>query len=104
MTAREIKPALRVNGQAVLLHVKVVPNASRTKMSGMLGDRVKVAVAAPPEAGKANQALCDLFAQLLEVPRRQVRVAIGPSQPHKTVAIEGLDADAVATRLCEAGG
>ena len=47
--------------------MKVVPGASRTRLAGQLGDALKVAVAAPPEAGKANAALIELLAQVFAV-------------------------------------
>ena len=40
---------LTVREDAVLLPVKVVPGASRTKIVGPLAGRLKIAVAAPPE-------------------------------------------------------
>ena len=45
----------------VELSVKVVPGASRTKVAGVWGVALRIAVAAPPEAGKANAAVVKLF-------------------------------------------
>jgi len=83
----------------VALHVKVVPGASRSKLAGVLGDRLKVQVAAPPEAGKANAAACELIATVLGVGKRDVTVVAGRTQPRKTLRVTGLDAAAVADRL-----
>jgi len=41
-------------GQALILHVKVVPGASRDRVAGRYGDGIKIQTSAPPEAGKAN--------------------------------------------------
>lgn len=76
---------------SVLLRVKVVPGASRSKIAGLLGDRVKIAVAAAPEDGKANEALCELLAKTLSLPRRNVAVTQGHTQPRKTLLIQGID-------------
>lgn len=85
----------------VAIRVKVVPGASRSRLAGVLGDRLKVQVAAPPEAGKANAALCELIAQALNVSKRNVTVTAGRTQPRKTVAVRGVtmrDAQALLER------
>jgi len=41
----------------VWLQLKVVPGASRTKITGLLGDWLKMTVATPPQGGKANKAI-----------------------------------------------
>jgi uncharacterized protein len=87
---------------SVLLRVKVVPGASRSKIAGLLGDRVKIAVAAAPEAGKANEALCELLAKTLSLPRRNVTVVHGHTQPRKTLLIQGVDATMLISALTEA--
>lgn len=69
------------------LLLKVVPGASRSAIAGRLGDRLKVRVAAPPEDGKANRAVCALVAEWLGVPERAVTVVAGASSPEKTVRI-----------------
>lgn len=77
---------------AVLVKIKVVPGASRTRIAGLLGDRMKVQVAAPPEGGKANAALCELLADLLGVGKASVQVIEGHTQPRKSVRITGITA------------
>lgn len=79
--------------------VKVVPGASRERIVGLLGEALKVAVAAPPEGGKANRRLCELLARTLGVPIAAVRVAQGTASPRKVVAVRGLDPVLVQARL-----
>lgn len=94
--------ALTPSEAAVLVAVKVVPGASRGRVMGMLGDRLKVAVAAPPEDGKANKALCALLADVLDVAPKAVEVVAGQTQPRKTVRVAGMTVDQVAKRLAAA--
>jgi uncharacterized protein (TIGR00251 family) len=91
--------AMSQPGPGVRLRVKVVPGASRTRIVGVLGDHLKIQVAAPPQAGQANQAVCQLLAEVLGVPLRQVTVIAGAAQPRKTIAITGLTAPQAAARL-----
>ncbi len=81
------------------IRLKVVPGSSRSAIAGWLGERLKVRVAAPPEAGKANEAVRRLLAEALGVPPRQVAIIAGESTPEKTVRISGVSADHVAQRL-----
>ena len=61
--------------------------------------RIKIALAAPPVDGKANQALVAFLANVLDVARAQITLASGASGRRKRVAVEGLDAPSVARRL-----
>ncbi len=66
----------------------MVPGASRSEIVGALGDRLKVRIAAPPENGKANQALILLLSQWLET--KNIELIAGQSSAEKTVFISGL--------------
>jgi uncharacterized protein (TIGR00251 family) len=83
----------------VHLHLKVVPGGSRSAVVGAYGDRLRIKVAAPPEAGKANKEVLLLLATRLGIGTRQLDMVRGSSQPLKTVAVVGLLAETVATRL-----
>ncbi|MCC6229570.1 MAG: DUF167 domain-containing protein [Phycisphaerales bacterium] len=76
---------------SAVLRVKVVPGSSREAIAGRLGDRLKVRVSAPPEAGAANQAVCRLIADALGVRARDVRISAGHTRPEKTLEIDGVD-------------
>ena len=85
-----------VRGGAVLVPVKVVPGASRSRVVGPLGDRLKV-------AGAANEEVERLLAERLGVPASSVRVVSGHADPRKTVAVPGTDAAAVRKALEDGG-
>lgn len=76
----------------IVIDVKVIPSARRSEIVGLLGDAIKIKVAAPREAGKANAAACRLIADALGVPPRDVSVAAGTSQPNKRIAVVGVTA------------
>jgi uncharacterized protein (TIGR00251 family) len=81
------------------LTVKVVPKASRSRVIGWLGDALKVAVTAPPEAGRANAAVADLLASTLDVPASNVRCVAGHTSSRKLFEIGGLTDQAITRRL-----
>jgi uncharacterized protein (TIGR00251 family) len=94
-----VRLAASADGRATLVPVKVVPNASRTRFAGAHGDGVKIQVAAPPERGRANEAVCEVLAEALGVPARDVTVVRGHTSPAKTLRVLGLAPDEVARRL-----
>jgi len=86
----------------VLLAVKAVPGASRDQITGRLGGRLKIKVAAPPEAGKANKAICRLLANALDVAPGQVTVESGRARCEKMIRVQGTTVQAVREALVPA--
>ena len=80
---------------AVRFSVRVQPRSSRTGVEGGHGDALKVRVTAPPLDGAANEAVVEVLAEALGVPRRAVRIVAGDSSRTKVVEVEGVDAAAV---------
>jgi len=70
--------------------VKVHPRAKRSAAAGRLGDAWKIALAAPPVDGKANDECVRFFADLAKVPRSRVRIVMGLTSRLKVVEIEGV--------------
>ncbi len=90
---------LTLEGEGVLLPVKVVPGASRTRFLGEWEGRARIAVAAAPEKGKANAALVAFLAKLFSVRKRDVSVVTGQTSPLKTIRIGGVTIDTVRAAL-----
>lgn len=79
--------------------VKVHPRARRSALTGKFGDAWKIDLAAPPVDGKANEECVRFFAELVHVPRAQVRIVTGATSRTKVVEIEGIDQDALERQL-----
>jgi uncharacterized protein (TIGR00251 family) len=95
-TAGPLEPA--ADGE-VLVHVKVVPGASKDEVVGPHGDRLKVRVSAAPEDGRANRALLELLAERLSVSPRALRLVRGATSPAKSVGVRGVPLATLAQRL-----
>ena len=78
---------LRERG-SVCFSVRVRPGAPKTTALSVLEDgSIKMAVAAPPEKGKANVALIKYVAKEFGVPRSQVSIISGAANRHKMVQV-----------------
>ena len=99
VSVTEAGPALRLGSGGVLLAVRVSPSARRTALRGVYGDRLKISVAAPPEADRANRELTEALADWFEVPRNSVRLEIGQRSRDKTVLFTGVEEHELRRRL-----
>jgi uncharacterized protein (TIGR00251 family) len=70
-----------------LLHLHVVPGASKTEIAGLHGDRLKVRVKAPPAEGAANRELLRFLGELLSAPASSLEIVRGASDRRKTVRL-----------------
>jgi len=82
-----------------ILAVRAVPGASRDRVAGVLGECLKVTVAAAPEKGRANAAVAKVLAEALGVPRRDVTLTAGRTGQRKELRISGASAEAVRAAL-----
>ena len=90
---------LTVQDGAVLLPVKIVPGASRTVVLGEWNGRLRSAVAAAPEKGKANAELTAFLAKRLGVRKSDVSVVQGSTTPLKRIRIERVAPERILARL-----
>jgi uncharacterized protein len=71
------------------IRVKVIPKSSKTELVGYLADGTwKVKVAAAPEKGKANRALCEFIAETLRVAKTRVQIVSGETSHLKRIHID----------------
>ena len=88
---------------AARIAVRVHPGARKDALVDRLANgEWKLAVSAPPEGGRANEAVVELLAELLGVKRRQVVVARGASSRVKSVEVTGLETGEAERRLAAA--
>jgi uncharacterized protein len=93
-----------VVGPSTRLRLRVSPGASRSEIVGRHGEAWKVRVAAPPESGKANDALVELLASTLDVSRSGIEIVAGRGSRDKTVVIRGLGVEDIEARLAAPAG
>jgi uncharacterized protein len=69
--------------------VKVIPKSSKTEFAGYLPDGTwKVRIAAAPEKGKANRALCEFLAEKLGVAKSKIHIVAGETSHLKRIRVD----------------
>ncbi|HEX9378816.1 MAG TPA: DUF167 domain-containing protein [Gaiellaceae bacterium] len=86
------------------LRLRVSPGARSAEVVGRHGEAWKLRVAAPPEGGRANEAVVRLLADKLSLPRDAVTLVSGHGARDKIVQLAGLDSTQVEQRLATAAG
>jgi uncharacterized protein len=76
---------------SVVVHVHVQPGAGKTAVVGRHGDALKLRVAAPPEGGRANDAVAKLLASTFGVAPSAVTLVSGPSSRIKRFQLEDVE-------------
>ena len=84
------------------LRLRVVPGAKRPGIVGRHGDAWKIRVVAAPEAGKANEAVLDVLARTLDLPRRNLELTAGKASRDKIVVLDGMTSEVADTMLAAA--
>jgi uncharacterized protein (TIGR00251 family) len=80
----------RQDGDGVRFEALVTPRASRARLGPVAGERIKIAVTAPPVDGEANAAVIECVARALGVPKRSVSIASGEASRRKSVRVAGV--------------
>ena len=101
-----LPPWIRADAGGVRLAVRVQPGARRCALVGEYGERLKVAVQAPPSDGRANEALLAYLATCLELRLGALRLVAGATSRDKSVRIEcdPSEATTIAQKLSAACG
>lgn len=86
-------------GKTLRFQVHVQPGAGKSQIVGAHGDGIKIKVAAPPVGGAANEALIDLLAERLRLPKRSLRIVRGQSSRQKLVEVDESHAGECRPRL-----
>ncbi len=76
--------------------VRITPRASRTAVTGLMGEgddaAMKIALQAPPVEGRANDALIEFLSKLLKTPRSTIEIIGGEHARNKTIRVRGKQA------------
>ena len=93
--------ALAAHAEGWVLPVRAQPGARRAGVQGEQAGALKVAVMAPPQDGRANQALTETLREALGLKRSQVELIGGQTSRDKRFLIRGLMRAELESRLAQ---
>ena len=73
--------------QGVVVDIFVQPRASKTMVSGIHNNALKVKLTSPPVDGEANKALIKFISKLFKVPKSTITIIRGETSRSKQVLI-----------------
>lgn len=85
--------------EGVVLRVRAQPGAKRNGVTGVREGELCVAVTAPPDRGRANDAIVKVLAETFGVPRSRFQILSGETSRHKRLVIDGVTAAQVVNAL-----
>ncbi len=82
-----------------ILSVRAQPGARRNGIVGEQAGMLKVAVTAPPDKGRANNAIVAVLAETLGLKRSDIELIHGPTSRQKGFLVRGMTAERLQNRL-----
>lgn len=83
----------------IVVPVRAQPRARKTAIVGEHAGALKIAVTAPPEDGKANDAIALLLSESLRLKRSQIELISGAASRNKKFIVRGLAKAELAARI-----
>jgi hypothetical protein len=78
------------------LAIRVTPRASRNEIVEILSDgTIRIRLTAPPVEGKANHALVEFLAEILDIAPGRIEIVAGATGRDKLISILDMEADDV---------
>lgn len=96
ITENKLKVTTQKDG--IIFLIKVIPGSSRSEISGMIDDELKIKLSSQPVEGKANKECIKLLSKLLKVPKTSIEIISGDTNKHKKIFIKG-NADELTEKL-----
>ena len=91
--------AITDHPEGCILPVHAQPGARRSGIVGEHAGALKVTTTAPPEHGKANQAIAEVLRETLGLKRSQIELLNGATSREKRFLIRGLGRDETVERI-----
>lgn len=87
------------SSSGLILLVRASPGAKRDAICGEHAGALKVSVIAPPDKGKANEAIIALLSDALNLPKSSISLISGATSRQKKFGITGVDRQALLSLL-----
>jgi hypothetical protein len=83
----------------VSIEVRIQPNASKNKVVGSYGAKLKIKIQSPPVDGKANACLINYVSEIFLITKSKIHLLRGEHSREKTLFLEGVSAVQIVSQL-----
>jgi uncharacterized protein (TIGR00251 family) len=90
---------IQPHAEGATLPLRVQPKAKRNAVLGEQAGALKVSVTAPPEGGRANDAVLALLRDEYKFQRSQLELLSGQTNRNKVVLVRGITPKELAARI-----
>ena len=87
------------HAEGCILAVRAQPGARKNAIVGAHAGALRVAVTAPPDKGRANDAIAEVLADALGLKRSQVELVSGPTSRQKKFLVRNMTAEVLRNKL-----
>lgn len=95
--------AVGTHPSGATLAVRAKPAAKKNAVLGLEGEAVRINVTAPPEDGRANDAIVELLRDWLGLKRSQIELVSGQRHRCKVFLLHGMSAADLEARVLQLG-
>jgi uncharacterized protein (TIGR00251 family) len=81
---------LEDTAEGTIIHIRAQPGARKNSIVGEHDGALKVAVTAPSDKGRANEAIIALLAEAFSLPKSAIQLVSGPTSRQKRFLLGGL--------------
>jgi uncharacterized protein (TIGR00251 family) len=85
--------------QGIRLAVRVTPNASYNRITGLKNGVLQVKIKVPPEKGKANKELVAFIAERAGISKSAISIIKGMTSRNKVILIQGISNEELISRF-----
>ena len=89
------KSWLSVTSKGCRVSVKITPKSCKERFQGIFDGVLKIAIQAPPDKNKANQALIAFLSEEFNIPKSCVEIQSGTTSRNKVIELNGILEDQV---------
>lgn len=75
--------------EGVKFGIRIIPNASKCEITGIINNELKLKLDVPPVDGKANEKCVKLLSKILGMPKTSIFITSGEKSRSKTILIKG---------------
>jgi len=93
MDKEELAECIELGDKGLYLDIRVSSGSSRTKITGVnrWRDQLEVSIKERAEQGEANKAIINLFAELLNISNKKIKIVRGKTTKSKRLHFDGVD-------------